>query len=806
MHSIFSISIVLKEMHIFSSMIISKKDACRYVDELGWVIHSLEGKTPLLKKWNAAIDVNNCKSLLSPNMNVGVLTGSKSGIVVFDADKLKDTDDTSKYADGVNIIDGLFQKYGEPLTVKAQTGGGGYHYYFKYDERMKLLVGGNAGAKTKSGKSIKWDFLSDTMDMKSQNAVLPPSVHPVTQKAYKWVRSPFDYDVLDMPEWLFNLIKKRRPVEQKRETYKTTFTTEDVEARLQILSDEKRSSTGYNDWIKVGMVLKGCAIVLDNDKWGFDLWDNWSYEGDSYDESIMKSKWDSFSIKRPDWSYGALCNMAKEDSPVEYKSLFLKRPVSLSPKLIGYIFEGEPGHAKIICEIYKNEMVCINPSNGSGYVWNTTEKLWVSYEECELLHVITTALENVVSTHREAVCKDPDLSQETKVSKDRILTDILNRKVRSGRHIREVSRYIRGHIRDLSFYEKLDNSPSLLPIKGGNVLDLKTGYVRVRTIKDMFTFECDVELGDGIFLEKVEEFMTEIMGTKERARYLQTLCGLFLTGEVSDRMIFILWGPRSTGKSVFTNLLARILGKYYSPIAKEVFIKTRGADRHEGAHSSHLIQTIGKRVGSFSETKQGDKLNEGLIKALTGGDAISARPAFGKHNISFRSGMKPVLLTNFKPTFDTQDAAIVERIRFVPFETKFEIDPKMPNEKKRDDSKVDKIFNEYLPDVLKWMVEGSIRYYKEGLVTPACLEEAKAKYVAEVDTVAQFVSECLEFDAECTEDLKMTECHAAFIEWCSENQEDKINNKAMIESLRNKGFTFVSKQRAMYLKGCRLVT
>lgn len=228
-------------------------------------------------------------------------------------------------------------------------------------------------------------------------------------------------------------------------------------------------------------------------------------------------------------------------------------------------------------------------------------------------------------------------------------------------------------------------------------------------------------------------------------------------------------------------------------------------ERGAGAHSAHLIQTIGKRLGSFAETNQGDKLNEGLIKALTGNDTISARSPFAKQSITFKSFMKPVLLTNFKPTFDTEDQAIVERIRFVPFSSKFVGNPKAPNEKKKDKAKVKRILNEYLDDVLRWMVEGSIRYYKEDLQTPESLEEEKKKYVEEMDPVYQFMTERLTYgDASKGSSLKATECYSSFLIWCSDNQAEKLPNKAFITSLRNKGFVTKIKHGATFIEDCSL--
>ena len=527
-----------------TTIIIPKKEAFRYPDTLGWVIHSLDGKVPKIAKWNEVITIDNCKKLFKPNTNIGLLTGKASGVVVVDFDVLKKTDNTSKYADGVIEMNKYFKKHGEPMTVKAKSGGGGFHLYFKYDKRTKQLLGGsNRAGKTQTGQLLKIDVLSDTVENKSQNIVLPPSIHPTTGLAYKWIRDPFTYDLLEMPEWLFALLEKKASKPASEQPRCVDYTKEAVEKRVRLLSDDKRASGGYSDWIKVGMTIKSCAIMIKDEEWGFELWDEWSQDGDNYNKSIMSAKWDSFTTTHPDWGYGTLCNMAKDDNPEEYADLLIKPRVKLTKTIQKHLFENEIGHSYIIRETYKNEIVGTDP-NGGGYAWNNDTKLWEIYKESQLVYKVTETLARVCVDYLAFINDSKDLSDGDKKDKNRSVCNILG-KVRNIKHNVNVCKYLRTSLFKSNFYEQLDNSPTLLPIKGGKVVNLQTGEIRQRSRSDMFTFECNVDMGNGDHIEDVEEFMMDLMGTEEKTRYLQTISGFFLTGKLVVELFLFCGVPEA---------------------------------------------------------------------------------------------------------------------------------------------------------------------------------------------------------------------------------------------------------------------
>lgn len=116
---------------------------------------------------------------INPMMNIGIVTGSASGIAVVDVDPRNGGDIT---------WDEATKTHGEPATVNAMTGGAGRHIVFRYDPARVIR---------KLGKGI---------DVKSDGGliVVEPSSH-VAGRNYSWDAEAdplHGAEVAAAPEWL----------------------------------------------------------------------------------------------------------------------------------------------------------------------------------------------------------------------------------------------------------------------------------------------------------------------------------------------------------------------------------------------------------------------------------------------------------------------------------------------------------------------------------------------------------------------------------------------------------------------------
>lgn len=118
--------------------------------------------------------------------NIGIVTGAASNLVVLDVDIQHG---------GIDSLQRLEQQYGQlPETVKAKTGGGGFHLLFQHPGFQIKNSAGRLGA----GLDIRGD---------GGYIVAPPSLH-VSGQRYEWVT--VEMELAELPGWLINLLEPPR--------------------------------------------------------------------------------------------------------------------------------------------------------------------------------------------------------------------------------------------------------------------------------------------------------------------------------------------------------------------------------------------------------------------------------------------------------------------------------------------------------------------------------------------------------------------------------------------------------------------
>ncbi|SFD82027.1 phage/plasmid primase, P4 family, partial [Tritonibacter multivorans] len=200
------------------------------------------------------------------------------------------------------------------------------------------------------------------------------------------------------------------------------------------------------------------------------------------------------------------------------------------------------------------------------------------------------------------------------------------------------------------------------------------------------------------FLMDVFEANTDLIA------YLQRAIGYSLTGRTDEQCMFILIGDGANGKSTFTNVVNRLLGDYAKAAASQTLIARGG-----NSVGDDLVDLVGARLISVSETEEGEALAEAKIKQMTGGDTLKGRPLYGKF-IEFQIQGKIFLATNSLPAINNTDHGIWRRIQAIPFNRTFKAE-----EQDRDLGR--KLMAE-LPGILNWAVKGCMEWQKQGLNPP----------------------------------------------------------------------------------------
>lgn len=174
--------------------------------------------------------------------------------------------------------------------------------------------------------------------------------------------------------------------------------------------------------------------------------------------------------------------------------------------------------------------------------------------------------------------------------------------------------------------DEFDSDTTLLNTQNG-YLDLISGVLHEHNIDKKFTRIANVEYTDKIDAPQWTEFLNQIFNNDhELIRYVQKAVGYSLTGSTREQSMFVLFGAGSNGKSVFLDTISYIMGSYATNMQADT-IMVRKAN---GGANTDIARLKGARLVTSSEPNEGVRMDEGLVKQLTGGDKVTARFLYGK--------------------------------------------------------------------------------------------------------------------------------------------------------------------------------
>ena len=196
---------------------------------------------------------------------------------------------------------------------------------------------------------------------------------------------------------------------------------------------------------------------------------------------------------------------------------------------------------------------------------------------------------------------------------------------------------------------------------------------------------------------------------------------------------------------------------------------------------------------SAIEMGSGLRLDEPLIKQLTGGDQVTARFLYREH-FEYRPEFKLLLVANHKPEIIGTDHGIWRRIHLVPFPVqipKDEVDKNLP-EKLKDE----------LPGILAWAVRGCLEWQKQGLHIPEKVRQATEQYRMEMDRLGNFLADCCKEGAD--EKLPLGEAFDAYKRWADNACQDTVGKRTFGDLMRQRGFAQAKTNGIRFWKGVGL--
>ena len=332
--------------------------------------------------------------------------------------------------------------------------------------------------------------------------------------------------------------------------------------------------------------------------------------------------------------------------------------------------------------------------------------------------------------------------------------------------------------------EQLDADLHLLNVANGTV-DLRTGELRPHDPRDLITKLAPVAYDPDASAPRWLAFQNSITnGDADLIAWKRRAFGYTATGETREQALVIAYGRGSNGKSTEQEVIADALGDYADVAAFTTF----AAGRNGQVKRFGLAHLAGARYVRATEGNAGDQLAEGTVKAITGGDTITAEFK-GRDEFTFKPRMKLWLGTNHRPNVSGTDEGIWRRLRLVPYPVRFERPTKAnPNPPHPIDADLPDKLRDELPGILAWIVAGAREWYAHGLGECEAVTGATDDYRADMDTLGDFMRECVSTSDPGGRELssRLLDAHRG---WCRGNRQAPLDAKAFKTALIERGMT-----------------
>ena len=543
----------------------------------------------------------------------------------------------------------------------------------------------------------------------------------------------------------------------------------------------KKYYNDYSEWIRVGWALRNCDYRL------FLSWMLFSSQSDKFnfgDIGENLERWNSFQGDNEGLTARSIQYWAKSENPSEYKEIYEKSVEYYMHRSIGNQDEQPPMEWEIavaIYHMYKHKYRCASIKSKTWYKFEGNR--WVENEEgCELRNNISKVVARrygaLSSRYAKKSCEmstDDPKAHETVRKKAARFSNIctkLKTTTFKANVMRECATVF--YNEDGDFLKLLDENRHLMGFNNG-VYDFTNKQFRMGRADDYISLStnidhCEIDNNNPkhtIIIDEINDFMEKLFPNPDLRKYVWDHLGSVLIGGNKPQTFNIYIGIGRNGKSKLVELMSMVLGDYKGtlPSSHVTTFKRSGS----GALSPEIAILKGIRYAVLQEISKGEKLNDGVMKELTGGDEITARSLF-KMPITFLPQFKLVVATNSLFDIKTTDDGTWRRIRNVDFVSKFEDNPQRTVENPHvflKDPDIDEKFKAWSPIFMSMLIQ--VANENNGLV-PDCdiVKQSSDAYRHDQDYLSEFFDEKIKKSDGSTH-IKKTELFETFGTWYKEN-------------------------------------
>lgn len=301
----------------------------------------------------------------------------------------------------------------------------------------------------------------------------------------------------------------------------------------------------------------------------------------------------------------------------------------------------------------------------------------------------------------------------------------------------EVIKGAKMYYNDETFFKNLNSKKHLVPFSNG-VYDLLEGKFRQTTKDDYINLTVNFKYDSTVNKPEVHTFINQILPNQGVRDYVLKKMSECLNGDIPNTNFLMFIGDGANGKSQLLNLMKATIGELGEKV--EVTLLTRKRNNANEANTEK-VKLMNKRFAFLSEPEDGEKINIGLLKELTGSEEIVARGLY-QESISFVLEAKLFLACNELPEIKGEDTALWRRIRVIDFPSRFVEDPIELNE-----YKIDKTLPSRMREDVTWrqtFMNILIDYYHKDIKEPQEVQLKTNEYRQENSEFYNWLEENIE--------------------------------------------------------------
>ena len=502
----------------------------------------------------------------------------------------------------------------------------------------------------------------------------------------------------------------------------------------------------YDKWIRVGWALKNTHESL------FLTWVAFSAQSEKFEYDKIPEqyeKWRKFDkCNDAGLTFRSIMYWAKNDNYLKYKEVREETIDYFVDKTVENPTDFD--FALVLYHMYKDDYTCVSIKKDIWYIYNNHR--WEENEggtglrmsiSKDLFDIYFSKM-NKIQQHFKSGTVDSSSEKYDILAKQAKKLGDMSKNLKQRGVKDNIMREAKEIFYDNTFMDKVDANPKLLCFNNG-VLDFENKVFRKGKPDDYLSKSTNISyvkldhIKHKTVIDEINDFMHKLFPEQELRDYMWQHLASTLIGENNDQTFNIYNGNGSNGKSKLVELMAACLGDYKATVPITLITAKRNTI---GSTSSEVVQLKGVRYAVMQEPSKGDRLNEGIMKEITGGDPLQGRALF-KDSITFIPQFKLVVCTNTLLDVNSNDEGTWRRLCVCEFKSKFCVKEEFDDDREYQfeiDKKLGEKYIQWCPIFMSMLVEKA--YITGGLVKICqAVKASSSNYRNTQDYYSEFVSD-----------------------------------------------------------------